>query len=442
MSKRSTWTEAQRANEREKQNARRAVRVQADPDFWKKQHGRQFTPAAFGQVMGDFGNELPGNHGRSASPPIELAEGQELKAQTIKVNGDGTLNHRYDKSQTARQDPHFLPVPPEHAVTKTTTRLDADGRVGLQYITAKPGEAERFDAFKRATKDELEQYRGAALALDVPAPTETWKDYMSFYWWGDAHIGMLAHAAETGAHYDLKIAESELVECFRQLVWRTPPSRIGRLVEFGDFFHAETNAQVTPGHGNKLDVDGRAYKVQKCGMRVLRSVIDLMKQRHEIVEFVALPGNHDPNMAFQIAAWLQALYEGDPRVVIDESIAPYNFREFGRNLIGTCHGDGAKENALPLLMATRQPEAWGRTRWHEFHAGHIHHTRKIEHSGCLTHYHNTLASKDAWHNHRGYDSEQFLESTTYHERFGPEGSTQVGIERVRAALAADPGAGP
>lgn len=392
--------------------------------------GRQYTPAVEGKVPGEKG-------GRAASPPVELADGQELKAQTIHLNPDGTLRSRYDKSHTERQDPHFLPVPPAHAVTKTTTRLDADGRVGLQYVTAKPGEAERFEAFKLALRDEMAQYRGAALAIDYPAPAETWQDYLSCYWLGDPHIGMLAHASETlGWHFDLRIAEAELVECFRQLVARTPPSRVGRIVNLGDFYHAETNMQVTPGHGHKLDVDGRAYKVQKVGKRILRSIVDLAKQRHEVVEFVAMPGNHDPNMAFQIADWLAAIYEGDPRVKIDESIAAYAYREFGSTLICTCHGDGAKEKDLPLLLATRQREAWGRTRFHQVHAGHIHHTRKIEHSGCLTHYHNTLAEKDAWHSLYGYDSEQFLSSTTYHERFGPEGEVQVGIERVRAALQA------
>lgn len=422
-----TWTD--------KQRAARLQKYQNDPDRRdrynkrrREKYATQYTPAAEGQTLGEKG-------GRATSPAVELAEGQELKAQTIKVNSDGTLNHRYDKSHTERKDPRFLPVPPAHAVTKTTTRLDADGRVGLQYVTGKPGEAERFESFKQAMREELEQYKGAALAIGYPPPEDTWKDYLSCYWWGDPHIGMLAHASETlSGHYDLRIAEAQLIECFRQLVWRTPPSRVGRVVNLGDFYHAETNAQTTPGHGNKLDVDGRSYKVQKVGLRVLRSIIDIVKQRHEIVEFVALPGNHDPNMAFQIAAWLQALYEGDPRVVIDESIAAYNYREFGENLIATCHGDGAKENSLPLLLATRQREAWGRTKYHQFHAGHIHHTRKIEHSGCLTWYHNTLADKDAWHAFKGYDAEQFLESTTYHERFGPEGSSQVGIERVRAAL--------
>ena len=426
MSKRSTWTPERRAHENATTAARRAARArQRDPSL------PPYTPraATHGQIVGR-------SEGRATTPPIELAEGQELKAQTIKVNGDGSLNHRYDKSQAARADAIGAVVPPGHLVTKTTTRVDADGRVGLQYITCKPGQVEAWEAFYAAARDEVAEYRGVALAQEVPAPAETFADYMSVYWWGDPHIGMLAHASEAGSHYDLKIAEAELIECFRQLVARTPPSRIGRIQNLGDFYHAETNAQVTPGHGHKLDVDGRAYKVQRCGQRILRAVIDLALQRHEVVEFDSVPGNHDPNMSFQICSWLQALYEGHPRVKIADGIAPYTFREFGSTLLGVGHGDGAKEAALPGLMATRQPQAWGRTRYRQMHNGHVHHTRKVEYPGCLTWYHNTLAAKDAWSNLKGFDSDQFLESTTYHERFGPEGSAQVGIERVRAALAA------
>jgi len=418
MAKRDTWTPEQRARERATKAKRKRARGQINP-------GIPYRP------------RVP--RGPSGSPPTpHLADGLELAGQSIRSDANGNVSGTWDLGRRAG-DANPKPIPPDFSLQRIA-RATRNGDEILRWETHERAKAESFTAFKQALRDELEQYRGVALA--VPAPEETWRDFLSCYWWGDPHIGMLAHAIETlSGHYDLKIAEAQLIECFRQLVWRTPPSRVGRIVNLGDFYHAETNTQTTPGHGNKLDVDGRAYKVQKTGLRVLRAVIDLAKQRHQIVEFVALPGNHDPNMAFQIAAWLAAVYENDPRVVVDESIAAYNYREFGENLIATCHGDGAKEGALPLLLATRQRESWGRTKYHQFHAGHIHHTRKIEHSGCLTWYHNTLADKDAWHAFKGYDAEQFLESTTYHERFGPEGSAQVGIERVRAALASETSVG-
>jgi hypothetical protein len=427
-------TPEQKARDASSQAARRRLKNPNLPPYTPgvnpSREPRQYAPATEGQVLGTMTDVTP-------AIKAVIAPGQELKAQTVRLDDTGAIDHQYVKTQAERGEPLYMPVPPAHAVTKTTTHLGPNGRVDHQYITAKPGEAERFEAYKQALRDEMEQYRGAALAIDYPAPENTWADYLSCYWLGDPHIGMLAHASETlGWHFDLRIAEAELVECFRQLVARTPPSKVCRIVNLGDFYHAETNMQVTPGHGHKLDVDGRAYKVQKVGKRILRSLVDLAKQRHEIVEFVALPGNHDPNMAWSIADWLSAIYEGDERVKVDESIAAYNYREFGTTLIGACHGDGAGEKDLPLLLATRKREAWGRTTRHEMHRGHIHHTRLIEFSGCRVWSHNTLAEKDAWSALKGFDSEQFLESTTYHERFGRESSATVSIERVRAALQA------
>ncbi len=367
------------------------------------------------------------------TPAVSLAPGQELKRQTIHVDESGVLLDRYDLTQTARNPPAFEPVPAGHHVTKTTTRLDADGRVGMQYVTAKHEAAAREREFWDACKALASDYRGTA--LPVTRPAECNSKLLSAYLIGDPHVGMLAHAAETGAHFDLRIAEAELVECLRQLVDRTPNARHALILQLGDFYHAQDNTQTTPGHGHKLDVDGRTFKVQATGHRILRAIVDLARQKHEFVTFVSLPGNHDPNMSFAIGAYMSAVYENTPGVTIDPSIAAYYFQQFGVNLIGACHGDGAKEKDLPLLMASRRPVEWGATTHRVMHAGHIHHTRKIEHSGCTTWYHNTLASKDQWHTHKGYDAQQLLESVTYHEDFGQEFTTTVGIERVRQALA-------
>src|SRR5688572_17581812 len=51
------------------------------------------------------------------SPPVEVAEGLELRQQTTQVNPDGTLRTRYDKTALARPDePAFEPVPAGHHV--------------------------------------------------------------------------------------------------------------------------------------------------------------------------------------------------------------------------------------------------------------------------------------------------------------------------------------
>ena len=74
---------------------------------------------------------------------------------------------------------------------------------------------------------------------------------------------MLAWADEVGENFDLKIVERELCECLAQLVARSPATEEAIITNLGDFWHAQDDRQLTPGSGNKLDVDGRSGKVGK-----------------------------------------------------------------------------------------------------------------------------------------------------------------------------------
>jgi hypothetical protein len=49
-------------------------------------------------------------------------------------------------------------------------------------------------------------------------------------------------------------------------------------------------------------------------------------------------------------------------ITFDCSIAHRKGFQYGKNLIGTTHGDGAKHQDLPLLMATEFPLEWSQTK--------------------------------------------------------------------------------
>jgi hypothetical protein len=368
---------------------------------------------------------------RGPSMKPRIPEGHELSGQSTLTGPDGELRASWDKTRVAGADSE--PLPEGFGGPSRVSRMSrADGTTVIEWASYDREKAAAEAATLAAWEAHAKRYTG--LALPTAAPDVTSENSLAVYPIGDPHIGMLAWAPETGANHDTSIGTRELSECMRQLVARTAPASRALIIQLGDFFHAEDDQQRTPGHGHKLDVDGRSAKVREAGYTMLRGIVDLTLQRHRHVEIVNLPGNHDPNQAHAIAMWLRAVYENEPRVTVDRSCAAYFFREFGVNLIGACHGDGAKEAALPLLMASRQADAWGRTRHRVMHACHIHHTRIIEHSGCRTWYHNTLAGKDAWHVHRGYDSEQCLTSIVYDREYGQDSTVTVSIERIRAAL--------
>ena len=94
---------------------------------------------------------------------------------------------------------------------------------------------------------------------------------------------------------------------------------------------------------------------------------------------------------------LEALYENEPRVEVITSPNPYWYYKFGKNLIGTCHGDGAKGKDLPGIMANDVREWWGQSDYCVWFVGHVHHKDIKDYTGCTVEYMRTLAASDAWH---------------------------------------------
>jgi hypothetical protein len=367
------------------------------------------------------------------TPEPQIAAGLELRAQTVQLNAEGGFRGRYDKTALARPEkPAFEVVPASYHVTKQTSRIDADGRVGLQYITVNP-EAVRREAEIKAAIDSFCSGIKPADPIRPPGRSHL-ADLLSAYPYGDPHVGMLSWARETGENFDLKIAEAELCECQRQLVARAQATERAILCNLGDFFHAEDPNQRTPRSGAKLDVDGRMGKVGEVGLRIVTTLIDTALTKHRLVEWRSIPGNHDPTVTWWLQAVIRAHYRNEPRVIVRESSNPYQFDAFGDVLLGWAHGDGAKLERLPGIMAEDEPEAWGRTRFRYWNTGHVHHWSEKELGGVVISTHRTLAAGDAWHHHSGYRAGKALKVITYHKKYGLDGLGVVPIERVREAL--------
>ncbi len=366
------------------------------------------------------------------APPINLAEGQELRGQSTLINQSGELSSRWDKSGVAPHPAQYAIVGEGHHVVRTSTYIRADGQIGGQHISAEHEKASREKAKWAAWARHAELYAG--LADPVIAPDAAQEDVIALYPLGDPHIGMLAWAPECGENFDLKIALRELLTCVRLMVDSAPPAKQAIVTNLGDFLHAQSDEQRTPGHGHKLDVDGRYAKVLDAGHVLLRGIVDAALMRHQHVTIRNLPGNHDPQVAAELAMWLRAVYEREPRVTVADAFAAYQFDRFGTCLFGWAHGDGAKAEQLPLLMANAEATAWGETTEHVWHTGHVHHLTRKEFTGCVVETHRTMAGKDAWHASKGYSAKRSLQMIAYHRSYGEITRNTVGLERVRAAL--------
>jgi UDP-2,3-diacylglucosamine pyrophosphatase LpxH len=161
-------------------------------------------------------------------------------------------------------------------------------------------------------------------------------------------------------------------------------------------------------------------------------LINLALKKHQIVEVVNVPGNHDDHMARVLAAIMEAWFHNEPRVTIETTASSFYYHRFGNVLIGSTHGDGAKLNDLPLIMATDAPADWAAAKFRVWHCGHFHHDQLKDYQGCTVETHRTLAPNDAWHRYQGYRSFRDMKAIVYHKEFGEMQRIRCGAERLTA----------
>jgi hypothetical protein len=366
--------------------------------------------------------------------PHYIPNGHELGGVSRLTNAAGEIIEEWSKTRVAGAEKPPVAIPESFLLKRASIMRRGDGSTLVEWARYDQGEIEQWEATKAAIEAHTSRYVRAAEPVQAPSTTDS--DLMVVYPLGDPHIGMLAWASEVGENFDLKIAERELCECFRQLVARSPAADEAIVVNLGDFFHAENDTQRTPSSGHKLDVDGRHGKVGDVGLAIMRTLIDTALTKHKRVRARTIPGNHDPTVCYWIQRFLKAVYENEPRVTVEEAYNPYQYDLFGKVLLGWCHGDGCKLEALPELMAADVPELWGAALFRHWHTGHRHHQVQKEHRACIVEVHRTLAGRDAWHHTSGYRAGRSLKALAYHREYGLESTVNVGVERVRKAIEA------
>ncbi len=98
-----------------------------------------------------------------------------------------------------------------------------------------------------------------------------------------------------------------------------------------------------------------------------------------------LPGNHDEHASVAVAYYLLALYRNEPRVTVDIDPSLFWWYRFGSVFLGATHGHTVKMNQMPMIMASRKADDWGKSKFRHIHTFHIHHSSKVatEGDGCI-----------------------------------------------------------
>jgi predicted phosphodiesterase len=352
----------------------------------------------------------------SAKPP----EGFVVRRNSSEYDEEGNLRRQWIESGQGTADGYE--IPPGHVVKGESTLLDANGNVLVQWVKTKEGSRDLLvDALCAA----FIGFDGAALAIPLPEYADD--DLLTVYLLPDLHFGMYAWADEAGADYDVDIAIKIATDSISALVAQSRPSKRAILLGLGDMFHANDTKALTPGSGNRLDVDTRWAKVFSAGAKLTVSLVDLIARKHEQTDVAFIPGNHDPDASISLTVALALFYSKIKRISVwqDPGIAWYY--RFGKVLLGATHGHTMKPERMAMMMAADRPEDWGKTSFRYLYFGHIHRETASEIGPVRVESFSSPAAKDAWNAASGYRSGRALSAITHHREQGEIGRHRVNI---------------
>lgn len=346
----------------------------------------------------------------------EISHVQEIDIDVSDWDGDG----------------HAEPMPAGHSVRGVSTYFDGDGVIKGQWVKTNTTQEQRIEQLIAAMPAIAEDWRGKAEPVEVPAHADA--DLLTVIPVGDPHIGMFSWALETGADFDLGIAERNIYTAADHLIATGPASDRALVILLGDTFHSDSKSNTTT-KGTRVDTDTRWPKVLGVGIKLARRVVDRALEKHKHVELWVLRGNHDDHAAIFLSLAVAQFYERDPRVTVSTSPDKFYWHRFGDNLIGATHTDTVKLDKLPGIMACDRKEDWGQTTHRRVYGGHRHHERTEEFPGCTVEILNTLAASDEWHHGQGYRSTRNMKLDVWHRRWGFINRHIVGIEQIEALTA-------
>ncbi len=317
----------------------------------------------------------PDNRMTLVSPQPQVLKGRSAYVQVDPATGTETVTRYWNKTDISRE---------------------AQAQAVLDAITAA---SDGMKPFQR-----------------VKSPQRTNGELLTVYTVTDFHLGAYCWADETGASWDMKIAESVLLNAVADMMDGSPASQTAVFAQLGDLLHWDGLLALTPTAKNVLDADTRFPLLVQTAIRVLLRAVEMLLRKHQLVHVIMAEGNHDMASSVWLRAIMAAMFRDNPRVTVETSPFPFYSFVHGRTFIGWHHGHLQKMEQLPMLFATdpKFKADYGACKHTYIHTGHLHHQRVIERGGILVEQHPTLSARDA-HGARGFlYSNRATKAITYH----------------------------
>jgi hypothetical protein len=226
----------------------------------------------------------------------------------------------------------------------------------------------------------------------------------------DIHIGKLCSAFETGEDYNNQIAVTRVLEGVKGILQKISSFNIDKILFIGgnDILHVD-NPKRTTTAGTSQDTDGMWYDNFLIAKQLYIDILELLLSVAD-VHFTFNPSNHDYTNGFFLAQVIETYFKNCQNITFDCSIAHRKTFKYYNNLIGTTHGDGAKLQDLPLLMAVEFSNDWAATKHRYVYTHHVHHKTSKDYAGITIESLRSPSGTDSWHYRNGYLSIKAIEA--------------------------------
>ena len=283
----------------------------------------------------------------------------------------------------------------------TSTMYDGEGNIVLQWVKSDIDREQQLDAVLTAIQDcALESIPSIPIikrtSVDILANMAT------LYISNDIHFGALMDGNESGKDWDTAIAADKVKAAFDYLAETVPASKIGIIADLGDTLEVNDSRNMTPKSGNVLAVDSRFYKILRTAYETFIYAIYKALEKHEIVYFYNIGGNHDEIPSIAIREVIRMVFRNNPRVIVDDSPSNIKYHQHGAVLLQFAHGHAMKMRNAGETMAHDMQHIFSETRYRFSHMGHIHKDAVYDSPICRTESHRNLAPLNHYAHEHGY----------------------------------------
>lgn len=260
-------------------------------------------------------------------------------------------------------------------------------------------EEKQFENLTEILIKDLQEYAPKFVKLER---IENKESYLLVIDPADIHIGKLCSAFESGETYNNQIAVNRVLQGVKGILQKVSSFNIDKILFIGgnDILHIDSPQRTTTS-GTPQDTDGMWHTNFLIAKNLYIDVLEILLTVAD-VHFTFNPSNHDYTNGFFLSQVIETYFRNCQNITFDCSIAHRKAYKYHTNLIGTTHGDGAKQQDLPLLMAVEFSKEWAETKHRYIYTHHVHHKTSKDYAGITIESLRSPSGTDSWHHRNGF----------------------------------------